>query len=323
VDEIVWGILGCGLVTEAKSGPAFDRVEGSRLAAVMRRDAAKAEDYARRHGVPRWHDSVDALLADAEVNAVYVATPTNTHRALAIRALESGRPVLVEKPIALDGREADAMLDAAARTGQRLFVAYYRRTLPRFEVLRELVQSGALGEVRCVVAEHLRPTWLLPDVAWKADPAVNGGGLFVDAQTHTLDWLDHCFGPPDAVTGEVRRFGEGPAEDFVAYHLSWRAGPIARGLFCFGAARAVDRVEVVGTRATASMPFFRDGPIEVLDGAGGLETRLHPDPPHVHEPLIARVVEDLRGGRPAPSDGVSGARTTRLIDTLYADFRGR
>ncbi len=319
--EVVWGIIGCGDVTERKSGPAFARVEGSRLAAVMRRDGAKAADYARRHGVPRAYDRVDALLDDPEVNAVYVATPTNTHLPLTLRVLASGRPVLVEKPMAMDGAEAARMVEAAERAGLPLFVAYYARALPRFEALRSLVQGGTLGEVRAVTMRQLRPGHYAPGQAWKLDPAINGGGLFVDIQVHTLDWLDHCFGPPADVLGLVRKLGRGPSEDLVAYTLGWDTGMVANGLYCFGAGPEDEWVAIHGSEGTATMSFFKDDGITLTFTDGRTERRAHPDPPHVHEPLIARVVEQLRGGRPAPSRAVDAARTTALIDRLYAAYR--
>lgn len=319
--EIVWGIIGCGAVTERKSGPAFNRVEGSRLAAVMRRDGAKAADYAERHGVPRWYDDVDALLADEEINAVYVATPTSSHCALTLKALASGRPVLVEKPISLDASEADRMIRAAEDHGLPLFVAFYRRTLPRFEALRELIQSGRLGPIRCVDIRQARPGSHHPAQAWKVDPAVNGGGLFVDSHIHVLDWLDHCFGPPTTARSLVRRLGNGTAEDLVSYQLGWDDGPVASGLCCFDGGPSEEYVQITGRLGSARMPFLSDAPIAITWNEGASERIELPDPPHVHEPMVARIVEQLRGGRRAPADAVAGARATRLIDTLYADYR--
>jgi predicted dehydrogenase len=319
--EVIWGIVGCGDVTEVKSGPAFDRVEGSRLAAVMRRDGAKAADYARRHGVPRWYDRFDALLDDPEVNAIYVATPTNTHLPLTLQALASGRPVLVEKPVAMDAREADTMIEAADRAGLPVFVAYYRRALPRFEALKDVVGQGRLGEIRAVSMRHLRPAHFAPRQPWKLDPAINGGGLFVDIQVHTLDWLDHCFGPPTEAHGVVRRLREGPSEDLVAYTLGWPTGMVATGLYCFGAGPEEEWVTIHGSEGSASMSFFKNEPIVITPNAGEVERIERPDPPHVHEPLINQIVDELRGGAPAPSTVRTAARTTYLIDRLYADYR--
>src|SRR5438045_5708661 len=95
-----WGIIGCGKVTEVKSGPAFQKAEGSALVAVMRRNGALAADYARRHGVPRWYDDAAALIADPEVDAVYIGTPPGAHESLALAVCAAGKPAYVEKPMA-------------------------------------------------------------------------------------------------------------------------------------------------------------------------------------------------------------------------------
>src|SRR5690349_18239861 len=114
---IRWGIIGCGDVTEIKSGPGFQKAEGSELVAVMRRDAAKARDYAERHKVPRWYSDADALLADRDVDAVYVATPTSSHKEYVLKAARAGKPVLVEKPMAASVGDCEAMIAACREAG--------------------------------------------------------------------------------------------------------------------------------------------------------------------------------------------------------------
>ncbi len=114
---IRWGIIGCGDVTEVKSGPGFQKADGSRLVAVMRRNPALAEDYARRHNVPRWYADADALIADPEVDAIYIATPTASHKEQVLKAARAGKPVLVEKPVALTAAECEAMIAACQQAG--------------------------------------------------------------------------------------------------------------------------------------------------------------------------------------------------------------
>src|SRR5882672_3909851 len=157
-DHVVrWGIIGCGDVTEVKSGPALQRATGSALVAVMRRDRAKAEDYARRHGVARAYDDAAALIADPEVDAVYVATPPSSHQDYALAAAQAGKPVYVEKPMARSHAECRSMIDGCARADVPLFVAYYRRALPRFLKVKQLIDDGALGEVRLVNVSLWQP----------------------------------------------------------------------------------------------------------------------------------------------------------------------
>ena len=131
-DTIRWGIIGCGNVTEIKSGPAFNKVPGSKLVAVMRRDAEKARDYAHRHGVAKWYADADDLINDPEVNAVYIATPPSSHEAYAIRSLRAGKPVYLEKPMTTDAAAARRIESVARETGVKISIAHYRRAQPLF-----------------------------------------------------------------------------------------------------------------------------------------------------------------------------------------------
>jgi predicted dehydrogenase len=144
---INWGIIGCGNVTEVKSGPAFNKVKGSRLAAVMRRDAALAEDYARRHKVPKFYTNAMDLINDAEVNAIYVATPPGSHAEYGIAAIRAGKPVYIEKPMALNYKECLQINRASEKHDVPVFVAYYRRTLPGFLKVKNILEKGTIGKV--------------------------------------------------------------------------------------------------------------------------------------------------------------------------------
>ncbi|MEZ4699671.1 MAG: Gfo/Idh/MocA family oxidoreductase [Rhodothermales bacterium] len=323
MDTVAWGIIGCGDVTEVKSGPALRKTANASLVAVMRRDAGKARDYAERHGVPRWYDDAQALIDDPEVSAIYVATPPDTHEVYTVAAARAGKPVLVEKPMAPDAAACRRMIDACARAGVPLFVAYYRRALPRFEAMRRLIQSGAIGAPRVVSIRHFLREGQMPAQPWKVDPTVNGGGFFVDMQSHTLDWLDHVFGPAEAARGiAVHQAGRYAAEDAVSFSLRFGGGVIANGLCGYATAREEEGVTVYGSEGEVSMPFFRPGPLRLVTGTGEVCTE-HPDPPHVHQPLIASVVAHLLGQGVCASTGESALRTTRVIDAILADLSTR
>ena len=128
--EIRWGIIGVGDVCEVKSAPAMNLIEGSKLVAVMRRDAQKAADYALRHGVPKWYDDADTLINDPEVNAIYIATPPGAHEIFTLKAAAANKPVYVEKPMARTYDECLNMIKACESAQVPLFTAYYRRMLP-------------------------------------------------------------------------------------------------------------------------------------------------------------------------------------------------
>jgi 1,5-anhydro-D-fructose reductase (1,5-anhydro-D-mannitol-forming) len=319
---IRWGIIGCGDVTEVKSGPGFQKASGSALVAVMRRDAAKAEEYARRHNVPRWYADAGALLADREVDAVYIATPTSSHKDFVLQAARAGKPVLLEKPMGLSVAECEEMISACKKANVPLRVAYYRRKLPRFEKMRELIQSGAIGEPRAIaVRQFQRSDTPLPQ-SWKVDPAINGGGLFLDMQTHTLDWLQSVFGPVRRASGvAVNAARIHLAEDTVSYSLLFKSGVVAGGIFAYTVARAEESVTVYGSAGEISLGFFTPSGDLRLVRNGAEEIFKLPDPPHVHQPLIQAFVNELNGGPALGSTGETAQETTRVIDEILRNFR--
>ena len=210
-----WGIVGCGDVTEIKSGPGFQKAAGSSLVAVMRRDRAKAEDYARRHGVPRVHATAEDLIADPEVDAVYIATPPGSHESLALLAAAAGKPCLVEKPMARTHAECERMVAAFRQAGAPLWVAYYRRALPRFLRVRGLLAAETIGRLTSV---HIQVTDRLATAAeatnWRFDPENAGAGLFLDLASHCLDLVDFLIGPIADVGGfAINTGGAYAAED--------------------------------------------------------------------------------------------------------------
>jgi len=313
---IRWGILGCGDVTEVKSGPALQNADRSSVVACMRRDAAKAEDYAERHNIERAYSDADELIHDDDVDAVYIATPPDSHAELAIRALNVGKPVLVEKPIALTVEEADAMTEASRVNKTSLVVAYYRRALPRFEKLREIVQGGQVGEPRCVQVQHFKRSQDRPRQDWKLDPKVGGGGYFMDMQTHVLDWLDYVFGPATSVTGQVRQQSvDYPAEDLVSYSIGYET-IVANGICAYATNQSKESVTIHGSKASASMSFFAPSPI-VLSENGVRTVHDVRDPKHVHQPLIARTIDHLLNGSANPSPAEAARRTTAVVEQLY------
>jgi len=137
--EIRWGIIGCGDVTEVKSGPAFQKAKNSRLVAVMRRDGDLARGYARRHQVPKWYDDADALIHDDEVDAVYIATPPAFHEDYTLKVAQTKKPVYVEKPMGMNYAECQEMILNCQKSEVPLFVAYYRRALERFIKIKKII----------------------------------------------------------------------------------------------------------------------------------------------------------------------------------------
>jgi predicted dehydrogenase len=318
---IRWGIIGCGEVAEVKSGPGFYKARDSTLVAVMRRDAARAEDFARRHGVPRWHADADAILEARDIDAVYVATLPDTHLDYARRAAAAGKAVYVEKPMAMSAGECDAMIAACAAAGVALWVGYYRRALPRFLAVRERIEAGAIGRVREVVSAQQQRAPEDARAAWRRDPARAGGGPFFEGAVHTLDFLDYLFGPMTVVAARATSRGDPRLEDFVEARYRFASGVEGRGRWDFAAAADAEYNEIVGDEGRLRFSTTRDVPIELWRGERR-DTVPIVDPPHVHQPLIQTIVDEQNGHGRCPSTGVTAARTAAIVDEVLASLRG-
>jgi len=319
---IGWGMIGCGDVTEVKSGPGFQKARQSRLVAVMRRNGELAREYARRHGVPKWYDTADALVADPEVEAIYVATPPYAHKAYTLMAAHARKPVYVEKPMAMNFAECQAMLQACRAAEVPLLIAYYRRALDRFLKVKEIVESGGIGQPRAVTVTLFRPH-VPPPLGvsdWRVEPAVAGGGRFVDMACHTLDFLDYVLGPIRTARGLATNQAKlYPAEDIVAAAFEFESGVEGIGLWWFASPAVVDRTEILGTRGRVMFASFDEAPVLLQIGEETTEFAI-PHPPHVQQPLIQTVVDQLNGVGRCPSTGETAARTTRVMDQILASY---
>jgi len=310
-------MIGCGDVTEKKSGPAFSKVFGSELVAVMRRNGQAAADYARRHGVPRWYDDASALIADPEVDAVYVATPPDTHAYYTNEAAASGKPVYVEKPMARTVAECEGMISSCKQAGVPLFVAYYRRCLPHFVQAREWLAQGRIGQILAVqMSLFLPPPAEATD--WRFDMEKAGGGLLYDLGSHQFDALDYLLGPIAEVQGRARNLaGRYAVEDTVSARWSFESGVEGGGLWCFVTDTSAqrDEITILGSKGSVTLACF--GKIETtlmtVDGPVLFEA---PAPDHVQEGLITTIVQELRGEGVAASTGESALRTARVIEAI-------
>ncbi len=324
-NKVRWGIIGVGDVTEVKSGPAFQKVANSELVAVMRRTGELAEDYARRHKVPKWYDDADALLNDPDIDAVYIATPPGAHKEYTIRAAKAGKAVYVEKPMARNVEECKEMIAACEEARVPLYVAYYRRAQPRFLKIKELLENNAIGDVRFVsttqyqkASEDVMNPESLP---WRVQPHLAGGGLFFDLASHTLDLLDFLFGPIQSVEGFAsNQAGYYDAEDIVTGTYLFESGIHGVGNWCFSAFEDVDVNEIVGSKGKISFSTFGNDPI-VLTTASGTEEWSFEPPQHVHQPLVQTVVDELTGnGGQCPSTGVTGVRTNWVMGEMVKNY---
>ncbi|MGG9962273.1 Gfo/Idh/MocA family protein [Ferruginibacter sp. SUN106] len=320
---INWGIIGCGDVTEIKSGPAFNKVPDSKLVAVMRRDAAKAANYAQRHKVPKWYSDADLLINDPEVNAIYIATPPDSHEAYALAAINAGKPVYVEKPMALKATAAKNMAAAATGKNIKLAVAHYRREQPIFKKIKQLINEEVIGDVHLARIELYKPPLSQQELdtthhSWRVNPAIAGGGLFHDLAPHQLDLMYYFFGPAEKVTGiATNQAGNYAADDVVAGNILFKNGVAFSGTWCFNAAATTDNCEIIGSSGSIYFSVFGGNTITVI--AKGIRQIFSFDTlEHVQQPMIEKVVQYFLGAVPNPCRGEEGAEVMRMMEGFVA-----
>ncbi len=327
---IRWGIIGCGDVTERKSGPGFQKAGGSALTAVMRRDGTKAADYAQRHRVPKWYADADQLISDGEVDAVYIATPPGQHEFYAMKVLAAKKPCYVEKPFTRNAPEAQRLVKSFAAAGVPLFVAYYRRGLERFRKARELVTTGVLGTVTSVAyrnASNQSLTAIPENLPWRLIAEQAGAGIFLDLASHTLDVLDFILGPLHNVSGRAANIaGTHAVEDLVVMHFSLANGGVGTASWNFASAISEDTIELSGTLGKLTMSCFGNEPLHLETVERGVQLYNLPNPDHVQQPLIQSMVNELLGKGPdrakCPSTGVSALRTQIVMDAVLESYYG-
>ena len=320
--HIQWGIIGCGDVTEKKSGPAFNKVGNSRLAAVMRRDEAKVRDYARRHRVTKWYTDARQLIEDDEINAIYVATPPLYHEEYTLLALHAGKPVYVEKPMAICLAAAENMLAASRESGSKLSIAHYRRQQPLFKKVKSLLESDAIGKIRVVTIKLFQSTQpgliAQTEANWRVDPQISGGGLFHDLAPHQLDLMLYFFGNPSKFFGmSLNQAGRYPADDVVTGHIHFEKDIIFNGVWCFNVSPndECDKCEIIGSEGSISFGIFTSQKITVARN-GSEEVFAFDSLEHVQEPMIEAVVKYFLDEGTNPCAAEEGVQTMRVIESF-------
>ncbi len=319
--DVKWGIIGCGNVTEKKSGQAYNKVPNSMLVAVMRRDSAKAADYAARHRVGKWYSDAAALLNDTEVNAVSIATPPAFHLEYAIEALKKGLHVYIEKPVTRTAAEAQAMADAVKTHHGKLTVAHYRRALPMFLYVKDLLAKQAIGDVRTVqirMWKSIRPDIVADsETNWRVNPELSGGGYFHDLAPHQLDLMLYFFGEPEKYHGySLNQSNTYPADDHVCGEIVFKNKVVVNGSWSFNVAESqtIDLCEIVGTQGKISFPFFGDW--VRLENEAGIQTEKFIHPEHIQQPMIQKIVAYFRGEGPNPCPVEEAVVLMQLLDAF-------
>lgn len=320
--EIGWGFIGCGEVTEKKSGPAFNEVPGSHVVAVMSRNAEKAESYAKRHNIKKWYTDPLELINDPEINAIYIATPPSSHATFAIMAMKAGKPVYIEKPLAASYEDCARINRISELTGVPCFVAYYRRYLPYFQKVKQIIQSGAIGTPANVQIRFSVPPRDLDyksngSLPWRLQPDIAGGGYFYDLAPHQLDLIQDIFGVITRAHGYCSNMAKlYKAEDTISACFYFENGLPGSGSWCFVGHQSAkeDRIEVIGEKGMLSFSVYNYSPIHVT--SEGRSSIVVPNPPYVQLPIIRSVIEHLQGIGICECTSVSATPVNWVMDRI-------
>jgi 1,5-anhydro-D-fructose reductase (1,5-anhydro-D-mannitol-forming) len=322
IKTVRWGIIGCGDVTEVKSGPAYQKTEGFTIVAVMRRDAEKAADYAKRHGISKYYTDVDELINDPEVDAVYIATPPDTHKYYGLKVALAGKPCCIEKPLAPNYQDSLSIVEAFEIKNIPLFVAYYRRTLPRFGQIKKWIDSEMIGKVRHIRWHLSKPTTdrdRSTEYNWRTDIKIATGGYFDDLASHGLDLFIHYFGTIKEVSGvSLNQQDLYTSKDATAAYWLHESGVTGSGSWNFGSFEREDIVEIYGSKGKIIFSVFENTPI-ILKTEEGESTHVIEHPENIQLYHVEQMREHLLGNSEHPSSGFTATHTSWVMDQIIGN----
>lgn len=316
---IRWGVIGCGNVTEKKSVPAYQMTKGFEVTMVMRRNAEKAEDYAKRHKIPYWTTDAKEVIEHPDIDAIYIATPPDTHKFYALQVAAVGKPCCIEKPMAPNYQDSLAIHEAFKRKNLPLFIAYYRRSLPRFQKIKEWLDENLIGEVRHIQWQKTKPPSAV-DLSgaynWRTDKVIAPGGYFDDLASHGLDLFTYLLGNIKEVEGiSLNQQGLYSALDAVTGIWLHEGGITGVGNWNFGVSSHIDKVEIFGSKGKISFAILDDAPIE-LENSSGHQVLDIPHPAHIQEQHVQNIKNHFTGKAIHPSTGDSGLHASWVMDKI-------
>ena len=316
---IRWGVVGCGSVAEKKSVPAYQQTEGFEVSIVMCRSADKAKDYAKRHQVPNWTTDAKAVIENPEIDAVYIATPPDSHKYYALWSAKAGKPCCIEKPMAPNFRDCREIQKAFLERDLPLFVAYYRRSLPRFLKIKEWLDTDQIGivqQIHWVKTKQPNDLDLSRRYNWRTDANIALGGYFDDLASHGLDLFTFLLGPiKDADGLATNKGGLYSAYDSITGSWVHENGVVGKGNWNFLAQNREDKVEIIGSEGRILFSVLDEAPIELI--IDSVHQRLEiQHPVHIQKYHAENIKKHLLGESIHPSLGSSALHTSWVMDKV-------
>lgn len=319
-----WGFIGCGSVTEIKSGPAYQQTEGFNVVAVMRRDIEKLNDYAKRHNIEKTFTDADALINDATIDAVYIATPPDTHKHYALKVAKAGKPCCIEKPISPTYTDSLEIQNAFEAKNTPLFVAYYRRSLPRFLKIKEWLDNNYIGEIRHINSHLSKPPNdidISKNYNWRTDANIAPAGYFDDLASHGLDLFTFFLGDIKTAKGiSLNQQGLYTAKDAVTASWIHENGLTGSGTWNFGCDSHIDKVTIYGNKGTIEFAVFHENPI-ILKSDTKNEELFIENPKHIQQYHVQNMNDFFKGKiKSHPSTGKTALHTSWVMSEILGEI---
>ncbi|NAY91982.1 Gfo/Idh/MocA family oxidoreductase [Muricauda sp. JGD-17] len=319
INPLRWGVIGCGSVAEKKSVPAYQITSGFEVRMVMRRNAKKAQDYARRHNVPNWTANAKEVIENPEIDAVYIATPPDSHKLYALQVAAKGKPCCIEKPMAPSFKDSLEIFEAFQKRDIPLFISYYRRSLPRFLKIKQWLKERQIGDVEHIHWKKTKPPNEVDfsgKYNWRTDGQVAMGGYFDDLASHGLDLFIFLLGDIIEAHGEAtNQLGLYTAFDLVSGSWKHKNGIMGKGVWDFTSNDRSDEVEILGAKGRISFSVLDEAPIS-LENHSGIKKLDIPNPEHIQQYHVENIKSHLSGFKPHPSIGKTGLHTSWVMDKI-------
>lgn len=320
-----WGMIGTGAVTEKKSAPGLYKAENSVLKGVYGIDLNQVKDYAKRHNVELVFENVDDLINSKDIDAIYIATPPSVHKEYALKAILAGKDVYIEKPMATNYEDCLEIQKLAVEKNVKVFTAFYRRSMEKFQKVKKLVEEKAIGEVRYVdvVLQQTveRSGYSKENLPWRLVGSVSGGGIFLDMGIHTIDILDYILGEITEVKSVVSNQAKlYDVEDIVTATWKFKNGVHGIGKWCFTAFENIDKVEIVGNMGKIVFSCFDEEPVKLYT-LDKVEEFKYENPEHVQQPYIQGIVNEILGIGKHDGSLESSVRSQYISDEVLREYK--
>jgi predicted dehydrogenase len=313
-----WGLIGCGDIARRRVAPALRDLDNCRLINVTREKIDQLEAFAREFGAEKWVADWHELVADPDIDAVYIATPVYLHHKMTLEAAARGKHVLCEKPMAMTESECKAMILACESQGVRLGIAYYRHFYPTVRRTHAIIREGVIGDVKIVQMNAFSPFDRKPGEPryWLLEKGKSGGGPMMDFGCHRIEVMLDLLGPVTDVHAEISnlRF-QREVEDTAIAHLVFSNG--VRGLLTVThvVAEGQDTLDVYGTKGSVHIPVLNQGKLILRTERDTVEQLpLHEN---LHIPFIKDFTLAVLQDRPPGVPGETGLEVNNILTKIY------